>query len=157
MYHRATGEYIVRRELHCTGDSYWKIPASVRKTIITASSTLRNSVPSSKLLMKIDDRPKISMHNHLFLNLVKSFIIVKTIAEKGKPFFRKEQTKRLIHVVLSWNPKVWPFIWNMVLYISSNFLDGNFSFCIFSPEKLYSILASLHLWLHCVLKRKTLL
>ena len=72
------------------------MPASVRKIIIIAFSTLRNSAPSSKLLMKIDNWTKISMHNHLFLNLVKSFTIVKIFAEKGKPFFRKEQAKCLI-------------------------------------------------------------
>ena len=66
------------------------MPASVRKT--------------NYCIMKIDNSPKISIHNHLFLNLVKSFSIVKIIAEKGKPFFRKEQAKRFI--VLSCNSKV---------------------------------------------------
>ena len=45
------------------GDSNWKLPASVRKIIIT-SSTLRNSAPSSKLFMKVDNQPKISMHSY---------------------------------------------------------------------------------------------
>ena len=126
LYHWATGEYKVQRKLQKTlierylhQDKYY---------------TLRNSASSSKLLMKIDYRPKISMHNHLFLNLVESFIFVKIIVEKGKPFFRKEQTKCLI--VLSLNPKVWPFIWNMVLFISSKFLNAQFLLSHFLSQKI---------------------